>query len=110
MSHTLLSLEFTDADLVAIDDALAALEKKFAPLLRLSPEERLALSKMGEKSDEIYRQALVAAALNPGIIPASLALDEADADLAGIDKLRLRIHRLRELLDKVDDIETASGG
>jgi hypothetical protein len=107
MSHKLLSLEFTDADLVGIDDALATLEKKFAPLLRLSPEERRTLSKMGEKSDELYRQALAAAALNPGIIPASLALDEADADLADIDKLRLRIHRLRELLDKVDDIETA---
>lgn len=62
---------------------------------------------MLEKSADLYRQAPVVGALKPAIIPESLAFSDDQCELDGIDKLRSRIHRMRQLLDKVDDGELA---
>jgi len=109
MSQKFPSLAFADADIKAIDDALAVLEQKFAPLLALSPEERQVLAEMVGKSQELYQQALAVAAMNPGLIPEPLASPEDCHDFDDIDKLRSRVLRLRQLLEKIDDGQMALG-
>ena len=58
MSQNIVSLNFTDADLTAIDEALVLLEQKLTPLIGLSPEERRGLVKMGDKSEAFCRETL----------------------------------------------------
>jgi hypothetical protein len=103
MNQKSLPLNFGDGDIRAIDEALAVLERKFAPLLALSPEEQQVLADMIAKSMELYHQALMMGALNPQIIPDQLRLSEDHGDLDSIDRLRSRIHRLRQLLDRLDE-------
>jgi hypothetical protein len=55
MAQNLISLAFTDADLAAIDGALATLEEKLTALISLQPAEVRALAKMGDKSEAFCR-------------------------------------------------------
>lgn len=91
MSQNLISLNLSDA-------SLAVIKGHFAPLLSLAPDDRRNLAKMGDKSEAFCRQTLMVLAQNPQVIPPSLDLAEAQNDLANLDKLRLRLHRLRDLL------------
>lgn len=109
MTQNLLSLKFTDEDLAAIDAALAVLEEKFAILPELSADEVRSLAKMGDKSEPFCRQALMVLAQNPQVIPPSFDLPEAQNDLAMLDALRPRFHRLHTLAGKADGGETALG-
>ncbi len=109
MSQNIVSLNFSDADLAAIDDALATLEQKFAPLLELASDEKRSLAKMGGKSEAFCRQTLMVLAQNTQYIPPSFDLAEAQNDLENIDKLRPRFHRMAKLMGKAEDTETALG-
>jgi hypothetical protein len=109
MTQNMISLNLTDADLTGIDEALAVLEQRLAPLVGLTPDERRGLVKMGEKSETFCRETLVVLAQNPRLLPPSFDLAEARNDLAQLDHLRPCAARLRRLLEKIDDSETALG-
>jgi hypothetical protein len=109
MTQNIISLSFTDADLTTIDEALALLEQKLAALIGLSPEERRGLVKMGDRSEAFCRETLMVLAQNTHLLPPSFELADAQNDLAHLDKLRPRTARLRRLLEKADDGETALG-
>ena len=107
MTQNIISLNFTDADLTTIDEALALLEQKLAALVGLSPDERRGLVKMGDQSEAFCRETLMVLAQNTHLLPPSFNLADAQNDLAHLDKLRPRTARLRRLLEKADDGETA---
>jgi hypothetical protein len=109
MSQNLISLNLTEADYAEMDAALGTLEAKLAGLLDLNTDERRGLSKMGDKSEAFCRQTLVVLAQNPQVVPPSLDLAEAQRDLANLDALRSRSSRLRQLLGRMEDSETALG-
>jgi len=109
MTQNIVSLNFTDADRTAIDEALAVLEQKLAPLIGLTPDERRGLVKMGEKSETFCRETLTVLAQNTQFLPPSFDLAEARNDLASLDEIRPWGARLRRLLEKADDSETALG-
>jgi len=109
MTQNLISLNLTDADLTTIDEGLAVLEQKLAPLTGLSPDVRRGLVKMGDKSEAFCRETLMVLAQNTHLLPPSFDLAEAQNDLAHLDKLRPRAARLRRLLEKADNGETALG-
>jgi len=109
MSQNLISLTISDADYTEIDTALSTLEAKLAGLIDLSSDERRSLSKMGDKSEAFCRQTLTVLTQNPQLVPASLDLAEAGRDLAALDALRSRTTRLRQLLGRAEDTETALG-
>lgn len=109
MSQNLISLNLNDAAWAEIDAALAVIKGHFTPFISLSPQERRELSKMGDKSEAFCRQTLMVLAQNPQVIPPSLDLAEAQGDLANLDKLRPRLHRLRDLLGKGEDTDMALG-
>lgn len=109
MSQNRISLTLTDADYAEIDAALATLEAKLAPLVDLHLDERKSLTKMGDKSEAFCRQALTLLSQNRHLVPPNLDLAEAQRDLAGLDALRPRTSRLRQLLGKAEDSEMALG-
>ncbi len=109
MNQNLVSIAFTDARLAAIDAALTALETELVDLIAVPVEQRRDLFKMGEKSEVFCRSTLSVLVQNPRIVNEGLGLPEALADLAALDALRPRLQRLRLLLDRGQDTETALG-
>ena len=107
--QNLVSLNLSTQDLADIDNALVTLRRVFAPLIALQPAQRRDLYKMGDKSETFCRQTLAVLAANPQIIPPSLNLNEAQADLAALDQLRPRLLQLEQLVERADDTVLALG-
>ncbi|MBK8066245.1 MAG: hypothetical protein IPK27_01060 [Rhodanobacteraceae bacterium] len=105
----LATLNLTDGQLVAIDSAIAELERQLSGLIALSPEEKRRATKLGDKSENFCRQTLRMLGENPQLIPPKLDLASAVADLAARDALRPRLMRLRRLLERGDDTDFALG-
>ena len=101
MTQNVISIAFSDADLAAIDGALATLEEKFAALISLSTDEKRALSKMGTRA-EIFSIHLQRRNRNPaGIDVATLAkategFSGAEIEYCVIEALFDAFHQNRE--------------
>ncbi|NDK39040.1 hypothetical protein DT603_09325 [Pseudoxanthomonas gei] len=109
MSQNLISLTLSDAQLAAADQALTTLEEAFAGFIALEVSERRSLSRMGGKSEQFCRQTLTLLGDNPQIVPASIGVGDAQADLLALDRLRPRLVRLQKLAERAEDSETALG-
>jgi hypothetical protein len=109
MTQNLLSRSFTADDLAAFDNALDTLDTLFAGFPEFSADEIRGLNKMGDRSEPFCRQALMVLAQNTDVLPPSFDLTEAQHDLADLDALRPRLHRLQRLTTRADHAETAFG-
>ena len=109
MSQNIVSLVLTDEQINAAMEALTALEGALAGLISLDAEERRRLTKMGQKSEVFCRQAISVLAQNPQIVPRSLQLADAQADLLALDRLRPVLDRLQKLAERGSDTEIALG-
>ena len=109
MSQNIVSLVLTDAQIKAATDALTALEGALAGLISLDAEDRRRLTKMGQKSEVFCRQALSVLTQNPQIVPPSLHVADAQADLLALDRLRPVLDRLQKLAERGSDTEIALG-
>ena len=109
MSQNIVSLTLTDAQITASAAALTALETQLAGLIALSPARRRDLFKMGDKSEVFCRQAIGALSRNPQIVPPSLGLADAQADVLALDRLRPLLERLQRLVERAQDTEMALG-
>jgi hypothetical protein len=110
MTQNLISVTLSEAELAEMDAAIGTLETTLSKyLIDLSVVERRSLAKMGDKSEAFCRQTLNVLSQNPGVVPASLDLAEAKRDLLALDQLRGRTTRLRQLLGRAEDTETALG-
>lgn len=109
MSQNLVSLVLTDEQLTAIDGALATLEQNLTGLLALTPDQRRSLAKMGDKSEVFCRQTLKLLTQNPQVVPPSLNVVEAQADLAAFDQVGTFMMRLQRLGERAQDTSTALG-
>lgn len=109
MSQNIISLNFTDAQLQAVDAALTELETQLSGLIALPRQQKKALSKMGEKSEAFCRQALRVLAQNPQMVPANIAGSGAIDDLVALDQLRPRMVRLSRLSERASDTDIALG-
>lgn len=109
MSQNMISLSFERQELETIDQLLGQLESALGRLIALSPEDRRSLNRMGQKSEAFCRQTLTVLEQNPQVVPASLDVSAARADLATLDALRPRLDRLQRLAERGLDTETALG-
>lgn len=107
--QNIISVQLSDQDLAEVDQALATLQRVFAALVVLQPQQRRELTKMGDKSEAFCRQTLALLAANPQIVPSSLRLAEAQADLQALDRLRPRLLQLSQLVERADDSLLALG-
>jgi hypothetical protein len=88
MPQNLIDLSFTEEQLRAIDGAIATLEANFTGLIALSAAQRLSLQKMGAAGEPFCRSTVSLLGQNPQIVPPSLAVGDAQADLLALDQLR----------------------
>ncbi len=102
-------ISLTDVQLQAVDAALTDLEAQFAGLVSLTPQQKHAMKKMGEKSEAFCRQALRALDQNRQMVPPNLPLADGLADLGTLDQLRPRLMRLLRLAERASDTDTALG-
>jgi hypothetical protein len=108
-SQNLVSLTLTDTQLSVIDQCLTDLETQLSGLIGLNAVQRRALRRMGDKSEAFCRQTLSVLEQNPQVVPPSVGLREAIADLEALDRLRPRLQRLLRLTERASDTETALG-
>lgn len=109
MTQNLIDLSFSEEQLRAIDGAIAVLEANLGGLIALSAAQRMSLQKMGSTGEPFCRDTLSALVQNPQIVPPSLGLSGAQADLRALDQLRPRGMRLKVLAGRVEDSEMALG-
>lgn len=107
--QNIITLTFTDAQLVAVDAALTELETQLSGLIALSVPQKRSLKKMGEKSESFCRQALRVLEQNPQMVPPNVPLAGALADMGALDQLRPRMVRLSRLSERASDTDTALG-
>ena len=109
MSQNLVSLTLTDEQLQVVDQALGLIEGQMTGLIALNKSQRRTLIKMGEKSEVFCRQTLSLLDQNPQVVPPSMPLADAQADMVALDRLRPRMQRLRRLSERAADTEMALG-
>lgn len=109
MSQNLINLTLSDAQLDAVDQALTDLETQLVELVAMNAAQRRKLARMGDKSEAFCRQTLSVLTQNPQVVPPSIRLAEAQADLVALDRLRPRLQRLQRLAERGADSETALG-
>lgn len=100
------SFAFTAEELAQFDGAIGTVDSLLARAAVLAPVRK---TTMGDKSEAFCRQALDILAANPQIVPPSLDVAAAQADLAALDALRPRLLKLQRLLERGQDAETALG-
>ena len=109
MSQNLVSLNLTDEQIAAALAGLQQVEAALPGLIALESGERRGMMLLGPRSEPFARQTLRVLSQNPGIVPPSLNLADAQADLAALDKLTLVLERLQKLAARVDDTVNALG-
>lgn len=102
MNTPSISATLSQADRDAVMDAIAMIKAKLSFSVDLSPEERKARPKMGDKSRAFVSKALEVATQNPDFLPRSFDLEELRKDVQlfeALYPLLLAITQLQELLD-----------
>ena len=109
MSQNLISMVISDDQMAAALKAVTQVEAALPGLISLEPGERKGLVHMGQKTEVFGRGTIRALVQNPHIVPPSLDLAGAQADLAAYDKLRPIAEALQRLQSRVDDTLAALG-
>ena len=109
MSQNMISIQITDEQLAAALNAAAQIEAALPGLISLEPSERKGLLHMGQKTEVFGRGTIRALVQNPNIVPPSLDLAGAQADLVALDKLRPIAEALQRLHSRVEDTLAALG-
>lgn len=109
MPQNLVSLNLSDAVVAELGTLVGQVEERTAMLVALDNDTRREITKMGERSESFVRQALAALDQNREIVPPSLKLDEALADLKAVDQIRPLRQRVARLLERLEDTEMALG-
>lgn len=109
VSQNLISLEVSHQQMETVRAALDQIEAALPGLISLEPADRKGLMIMGPRSEPFARQTLRVLEQNPKIVPPSMDLATAQADLAAYDRLRPLLERLQRLASRLDDTVTALG-
>lgn len=110
MSQNLATMHPDAQQWAAVDNALEAIEQALLPsTVKLSPDERKRLPKMGDGSEAFCRKALDVMSQNTGILPRDFDVVEMRRDLEAHDAFGVRMVRLSRLLERVRDTELALG-
>lgn len=109
MSQNLISFQLSDDDVRTLNTLMGDVESRLTGLLALDNATRRQLTKMGDKSEAFVRQTIMVLGQNPEIVPPSLGLAEAQADLRALDQLRPLLSRMQRLVERMEDSEMALG-
>ena len=103
MSDNRVSAVLAQADKDAVLAAIETIREKLPFLIDLTPEQRHALPKMGDKSNAFVAKAAEVAKQNSDFLPRSFDVDELAKDVALYENLRSIALALTPLAELVDD-------
>jgi hypothetical protein len=109
VAQNIVSLDFTDEQIAGAVAGVHQASSSLPGLIGMESGDRRGLTLLGPKSQAFARQALRVLEQNPHIVPASLNLAEAQADLAALDKLAPVLEQLQRLTTQVEDTVAALG-
>lgn len=110
MAQNLVSITFSDEEITQLRAHVAGLTAMLGPkTLALDADKRRALFKMGERSEVFVRGTVNGLDRNRQVVPPSLDLDGALADVRALDTLRPLRRDLEQLVERLRDTETALG-
>ena len=109
MPQNLVSLDLSADQIAAMDQAIATLEALTKPFITLSADDKNSLVKMGDKSVAFCQQTALVLSQNKDALPAGFDYTEMEDDLAAYAALQGRVLRIREVLAKMEDTQTALG-
>jgi len=109
MSYGNISTELSADDVNSIIQTLQGLNDKFPFAIKLSPDDRRSIMKLGDKSLAFVEKALEYAENNPNILPVFFDLEEFKKDMALTQTLNSIVKVLRPLTEKIEDTFYAVG-
>ena len=109
MPQNLVSLDISTDEIAAMDQAIATLEALTKHFITLSTDDKSSLVKMGDKSVAFCQQTALVLSQNKEALPAGFDYTEMEDDFAAYAALQGRVLRIREVLAKMDDTQTAIG-
>lgn len=102
--QNLISIEFSDEQLLEINNAINTLKTLLLPMLKaLRPEERLELAKMGDKTVAFVIKSQEYAIANPEFVPSFLNMEEFRKDVKAVENLTSINASLQQLADLTND-------
>lgn len=106
----LISFNIPEADLAEIEASIATLQTKLMPhLIKLSPEERQELLKMGDKTIAFAQKSLEYCQSNPDLVPPFVNVQELAIDLAAVKTIRAIYHPMQQMTNALSDTMSVSG-
>ncbi|MCR4416116.1 MAG: hypothetical protein NUV92_00015 [Ignavibacteria bacterium] len=109
MPYQNISYELKDNEKNEIIELINQINQKLPFLINLTPEERMELPKMGDKTIPFVEKALELSNLNPNLVPPYINLDELRKDLELSKSLREILNLVGQLYEKLSDTYTAVG-
>ena len=109
MSQNLVSLVYTETQLATAMAGIVQTEAALPGLVSLEPGEAKALTFMGAKTETFGRGTVRVLTQNPQIVPPSLDLVGAQADLAALDQLVPVLEAVARLHSRLEDTVAALG-
>jgi hypothetical protein len=93
----------------AIQQAITTIKTQLPFLLKLSPDERRAYARMGDKSVPFVEKAMAYAETNPNLVPPYLQVAEFKKDLELVKALTRMMQPLHSLVEAIDDTMMVAG-
>ena len=110
MNDNRVTLNISPTDEADIIAAIQTLQTKLLPyLITLTPSERQALPKMGDKTLAFVTKAAEFMAQNPNLVPSYVDVAELDVDLKAVAQLRGFHNQLFEFTKGLEDTMMQSG-
>ena len=109
MPENRVSASVSEADRQAVLAAIETIRTKLPFLIDLTPEQRRALPKMGDRSRAFVGKALNVARLNSDFLPRSFSVEEMERDVALIEAFQPIIASLTSLHEQLLDTYTEVG-
>lgn len=106
----LISFNIPEADLAEIRAAITTLQQKLLPhLVKLSPDERQELLKMGDKTVAFVQKSLEYCEANPDLVPPFLDVAELAVDVAAVMILRSIYQPMLQMTNALSDTTAVAG-
>lgn len=109
MAPNLVSAEISDADQAAIMAAITTIREKLPFLVSLTPAERRAMAKMGDKTRAFVEKSIEFATHHPDYLPRLFDLEEMRRDVELFSALYPVLMSLIQLQELVQDTYTLVG-
>lgn len=105
-----LSTEFTQEERTTINNAIALIwQTLLNKLVKLTPDERMELPKLGKKHHSFVSKVIQYAEQNPELAPAYLDLDEMKKDVSAMGVFQEIAGQLEPLLRDINDSMSVAG-